>query len=156
MLHPASEELEALWNAFMQSRDRNAEALRNAFENSREEWDAEARVREKLLLHYAPLVQDVARRVQTGLPEPRLLADLVSYGMFGLIEAMHDWVPGRVDEFGAYATPRIERAINEELELQSRRQYITLPREVKEVFELVVQGPRHRTSPTGSESAPTP
>ena len=44
--------------------------------------------REKLILHYAPLVKYVASRVATGLPASVEQADLVSYGMFGLIDAL--------------------------------------------------------------------
>ncbi|HEU5225304.1 MAG TPA: RNA polymerase sigma factor WhiG, partial [Actinomycetota bacterium] len=39
--------------------------------------------RERLILHYAPLVKYVASRVATGLPASVDQADLVSYGMFG-------------------------------------------------------------------------
>ncbi len=46
--------------------------------------------REKLILHYAPLVKYVASRVATGLPASVEQADLVSYGMFGLIDALHE------------------------------------------------------------------
>ena len=44
--------------------------------------------RERLILHYAPLVKYVASRVATGLPASVEQADLVSYGMFGLIDAI--------------------------------------------------------------------
>src|SRR6195952_1628806 len=45
-------------------------------------------VREKLILHYAPLVKYVAGRVGVGLPPNIEQADLVSYGIFGLIDAI--------------------------------------------------------------------
>ena len=44
--------------------------------------------RERLILQYAPLVKYVASRVATGLPASVEQADLVSYGMFGLIDAL--------------------------------------------------------------------
>src|SRR4029453_5805149 len=44
--------------------------------------------REKLILHYAPLVKYVASRVATGLPATVEQADLVSYGMFGLMDPL--------------------------------------------------------------------
>ena len=42
----------------------------------------------QLVLHYASLVKYVAARVATGLPSTVEQGDLVSYGMFGLIDAI--------------------------------------------------------------------
>jgi RNA polymerase sigma factor for flagellar operon FliA len=71
--------------------------------------------REKLILHYAPLVKYVASRVATGLPASVEQADLVSYGMFGLIDALTKFEPGRGNKFETYAIPRIKGAIIDEL-----------------------------------------
>ena len=71
--------------------------------------------REKLILHYAPLVKYVASRVATGLPASVEQADLVSYGMFGLIDALQKFEPGRGNKFETYAIPRIKGAIIDEL-----------------------------------------
>jgi RNA polymerase sigma factor for flagellar operon FliA len=71
--------------------------------------------REKLILHYAPLVKYVASRVATGLPASVEQADLVSYGMFGLIDALKKFEPGRGNKFETYAIPRIKGAIIDEL-----------------------------------------
>jgi RNA polymerase sigma factor for flagellar operon FliA len=71
--------------------------------------------REKLILHYAPLVKYVASRVATGLPSSVDQADLVSYGMFGLIDALEKFEPGRGNKFETYAIPRIKGAIIDEL-----------------------------------------
>ena len=71
--------------------------------------------REKLILHYAPLVKYVASRVATGLPASVDQADLVSYGMFGLIDALTKFEPGRGNKFETYAIPRIKGAIIDEL-----------------------------------------
>ncbi len=71
--------------------------------------------REKLILHYAPLVKYVASRVATGLPSSVEQADLVSYGMFGLIDALGKFEPGRGNKFETYAIPRIKGAIIDEL-----------------------------------------
>jgi RNA polymerase sigma factor for flagellar operon FliA len=75
--------------------------------------DADAR--ERLILHYAPLVKYVASRVATGLPSSVEQADLVSYGMFGLIDALKKFEPGRGNKFETYAIPRIRGAIIDEL-----------------------------------------
>ncbi len=71
--------------------------------------------REKLILHYAPLVKYVASRVATGLPASVEQADLVSYGVFGLIDALTKFEPGRGNKFETYAIPRIKGAIIDEL-----------------------------------------
>ena len=83
-------------------------------------WDAfkgeaDPEAREKLILHYAPLVKYVASRVATGLPSSVDQHDLVSYGMFGLIDALEKFEPGRGNKFETYAIPRIKGAIIDEL-----------------------------------------
>jgi len=71
--------------------------------------------RERLILHYAPLVKYVAGRVGTGLPATVEQADLVSYGMFGLIDALDKFDLERAIKFETYAIPRIKGAIIDEL-----------------------------------------
>jgi RNA polymerase sigma factor FliA len=77
--------------------------------------DRSEAARERLILHYAPLVKYVASRVATGLPASVEQADLVSYGMFGLIDALQKFEPGRGNKFETYAIPRIKGAIIDEL-----------------------------------------
>jgi RNA polymerase sigma factor FliA len=89
------DELGALWDAFKGS--------------------ASDEARERLILHYAPLVKYVASRVATGLPASVEQADLVSYGVFGLIDALQKFEPGRGNKFETYAIPRIKGAIIDEL-----------------------------------------
>jgi RNA polymerase sigma factor for flagellar operon FliA len=89
------EQLGALWHGFKGSADPES--------------------RERLILHYAPLVKYVASRVATGLPANVDQADLVSYGMFGLIDALQKFEPGRGNKFETYAIPRIKGAIIDEL-----------------------------------------
>jgi RNA polymerase sigma factor for flagellar operon FliA len=50
--------------------------------------DGERTVRDELILHYSPLVKYVASRVGVGLPPNVEQSDLVSYGVFGLIDAI--------------------------------------------------------------------
>ena len=80
-------------------------------------WKADAtpEAREKLILHYAPLVKYVASRVATGLPASIEQADLSSYGMFGLIDALEKFDAERGYKFETYAIPRIKGAIIDEL-----------------------------------------
>jgi len=92
---PLPDELAALWADFKES--------------------ASPQARERLILHYAPLVKYVASRVATGLPATVEQADLVSYGMFGLIDALEKFEPERGNKFETYAIPRIKGAIIDEL-----------------------------------------
>jgi RNA polymerase sigma factor for flagellar operon FliA len=83
-------------------------------------WDdyvdtREGALRDRLILHYAPLVKYVAGRVGSGLPAHVEQADLVSYGTFGLIDAISRFEPGREIKFESYAMARIRGAIIDEL-----------------------------------------
>src|SRR5947208_12249347 len=71
--------------------------------------------RDQLIIHYSPLVKYVASRVATGLPASVEQADLVSYGIFGLIDALDKFDPAREIKFETYAIPRIRGAIIDEL-----------------------------------------
>ncbi len=72
-------------------------------------------LRDRLILHYAPLVKYVAGRVGSGLPAHVEQADLVSYGTFGLIDAITRYQPSREVKFESYAMARIRGAIIDEL-----------------------------------------
>ena len=71
--------------------------------------------RERLILHYSPLVKFVAGRVGAGLPPSVEQADLVSYGFLGLIEATERFDLERDVKFETYAIPRIRGAMLDEL-----------------------------------------
>ncbi|MBN1288188.1 MAG: RNA polymerase sigma factor WhiG [Actinobacteria bacterium] len=71
--------------------------------------------REELILHYSPMVKYVAGRVSSGLPPSVEFGDLVSYGVFGLLDAIEKYDPGRGIKFETYAIARIKGAIIDEL-----------------------------------------
>ncbi len=77
--------------------------------------DADAALRDQLILHYSPLVKYVAGRVAVGLPQNVEQADLVSYGIFGLIDAIEKFDLERGYKFETYAIARIKGAILDEL-----------------------------------------
>lgn len=87
--------------------------VRALWERYRESKDPD--VREQLILQYAPLVKYVAGRVGVGMPSNVEHADLVSYGMFGLIDAIEKFEPERGFKFETYAINRIKGAILDEL-----------------------------------------
>ncbi|WP_203670185.1 RNA polymerase sigma factor WhiG [Cellulomonas pakistanensis] len=110
-------------------------------------------VRERLILHYAPLVTAVAGRVGMRLPAMVEQADLVSYGMFGLIDAIEKYELGRSVKFETYASARIRGAIIDEL-----RAMDWIPRSVRTKARAVdrayaeLESQLHRV-PTESEVA---
>jgi RNA polymerase sigma factor for flagellar operon FliA len=71
--------------------------------------------RDELIVYYAPLVKYVASRIAAGLPQTVDQSDLVSYGMFGLIDAITKFDPERGFKFETYAISRIKGAVLDEL-----------------------------------------
>ena len=72
-------------------------------------------LRDRLIVTYAPLVKYVAGRLGSGLPAHVEEADLVSYGLLGLIGAIERYEPDRDIKFETYAMSRIRGAILDEL-----------------------------------------
>jgi RNA polymerase sigma factor for flagellar operon FliA len=77
--------------------------------------NGDATSREGLILHYAPLVKFVAGRLRAGLPRNVDAQDLVSYGTFGLIDAIDKFDLERGYKFETYAVNRIKGAMLDEL-----------------------------------------
>jgi RNA polymerase sigma factor FliA len=77
--------------------------------------DRDLATRERLILHYAPLVKYVAGRVAVGMPANVEHADLVSYGIFGLMDAIEKFDLSKGFKFETYAITRIRGAIIDEL-----------------------------------------
>ena len=71
--------------------------------------------RDRLVLNYAPLVKFVANRVGAGLPQSVELSELISNGMFGLLDAIEKFEPERGFKFETYAMARIKGAILDHL-----------------------------------------
>lgn len=109
--------------------------------------------RDQLIVYYAPLVKYVASRVAAGLPQSVDQSDLVSYGMFGLIDAITKFDPERGFKFETYAISRIKGSILDEL-----RSIDWVPRSVRSKAKSVeramgkLESQLHR-SPTDAEIA---
>jgi RNA polymerase sigma factor FliA len=73
------------------------------------------RARERLVVAYSPLVKYVAGRMASGLPAHVEEADLISYGLVGLISAIERFEPERDIKFETYAITRIKGSIIDEL-----------------------------------------
>jgi RNA polymerase sigma factor for flagellar operon FliA len=123
----------ALWQAYGQHRD--------------------ATLRDRLVLHYAPLVKYVAGRVGTGLPAHVDIADLVQSGVFGLWDAIDRFEPERGLKFETYAMQRIRGAILDELRAQDwvPRSVRSRAREVERALERLES--RLQRSATDAEVA---
>ncbi|NLL79775.1 MAG: FliA/WhiG family RNA polymerase sigma factor [Clostridiales bacterium] len=83
-------------------------------------WDDYARnkssdIREKLILEYAPLVKVVAGRLSMYLGYNVEYEDLVSYGIFGLIDAIDKFDFTKEVKFETYASLRIRGAILDQI-----------------------------------------
>jgi RNA polymerase sigma factor FliA len=90
-----SDELQALWLEYRRGGDR--------------------KLRDRLILTYAPLVKYVAGRIGSGLPSHVDDEDLVSYGLLGLVGAIERYDPERDVKFETYAVARIRGQIIDEL-----------------------------------------
>ncbi|MDP8970816.1 MAG: RNA polymerase sigma factor WhiG [Actinomycetota bacterium] len=115
--------------------------------------DGDPSARERLILQYSPLVKYVAGRVSVGLPATVEHADLVSYGMFGLIDAIEKFDLARGVKFETYAITRVKGAIIDEL-----RSIDWVPRSVRSKARAVEKAlatleARLRRSPTEQELA---
>ena len=115
--------------------------------------DGNDKAREQLVVAYSPLVKYVAGRMSSGLPAHVEEADLISYGLLGLINAIERFDLTREIKFETYAITRIKGAIIDEL-----RALDWVPRSVRarareiEKAHAKLEHQLHRT-PTDEEMA---
>ncbi len=89
-------------------------------EQVQEMWDQfEARrdeeSRNRLMEHYLSIVKYSAERLHTKLPDEVEVDDLISAGIFGLMDAINAYDKNRGVKFETYCAPRIRGAILDEL-----------------------------------------
>lgn len=96
MVTKVTDDIGELWNAF--KRDQSNQELRNA-----------------LIERFLPLVRYNAERVWSKLPDGVDLNDLMSAGVFGLIDAIEAFDLDRGVKFETYCVPRIRGAMLDEL-----------------------------------------
>jgi RNA polymerase sigma factor FliA len=75
----------------------------------------ERSLRNKLMEHYLPLVRYTADRISAKLPNEVDVDDLISAGIFGLMDAIEAFDLERGVKFETYCSPRIRGAILDEL-----------------------------------------
>ncbi len=103
---------------------RLAEELANLWRQFKDHGSKEAK--DRLTVHYSPLVKYVASRVGTGLPANVEQGDLISDGMIGLMDAIDKFQPERQIKFETYAIPRIKGEI-----IDALRKLDWVPRSVR-------------------------
>src|ERR671923_251080 len=87
--------------------------LRELWRRYKQEGDE--RARERLVVAYSPLGKFIAGRMASGLPSHVEEADLISYGLLGLIGAIERFELEREIKFETFAVARIKGAIIDEL-----------------------------------------
>ena len=91
------------------------ETGRNKLWTDYEKSNHNPEVREKIILEYAPLVKLVAGRLSMYLGYNVEYEDLVSYGIFGLIDAIDKFDYTKAVKFETYASLRIRGAILDQI-----------------------------------------
>jgi RNA polymerase sigma factor FliA len=112
----ASRDIKQIWNEYFKSRTEAQAAAERGDEKAR--LVAEKRVeiyRNALMEHYLHLVRYNAERIHTKLPDEVELDDLMSSGIFGLMDAIAAYDRERGVKFETYCAPRIRGAILDEL-----------------------------------------
>jgi RNA polymerase sigma factor for flagellar operon FliA len=109
--------------------------------------------RERLVVAYSPLVKYVSGRMASGLPAHVEEADLISYGLVGLISAIGRFEPEREIKFETYAITRIKGSIIDEL-----RSLDWVPRSVRSRAREIEKANSklehlHQRAPTDDEMA---
>lgn len=94
--------------------------------------EKEREIRDYFAEKYAPLVKYVAGKVHIGMPQNVEFDDLVSYGSFGLLDAIEKFDPDRDIKFKTYAMTRIRGAIFDEL-----RSIDWIPRSIRQKAKQV-------------------
>ncbi len=87
--------IEQIWEQFQKTRDEQS--------------------RNMLMEHYRSLVKYCAERLHSKLPDKVELDDLISAGIFGLMDAIDAFDPARGVKFETYCSPRIRGSILDEL-----------------------------------------
>ncbi len=72
-------------------------------------------LRNKLMMMYMPIVKFNADRISAKLPDEVDSDDLMSAGLFGLMDAIDSFEPERLIKFETYCAPRVRGAMLDEL-----------------------------------------
>ena len=103
-----------------------------------------AELREKIIIEYAPLVRVVAGRLSMYLGYNVEYEDLVSYGIFGLIDAIDKFDRGKDVKFETYASLRIRGSILDQI-----RKMDWIPRTVRQKRKKIEEAIKQIETKTG-------
>ncbi len=101
-------------------------------------------LREKLITEYAPLVKVVAGRLSMYLGYNVEYEDLVSYGIFGLIDAIDKFDMGKDVKFETYASLRIRGSILDQI-----RKMDWIPRTIRQKQKRIEEAVKAIETRTG-------
>lgn len=88
----------------------NADKLWQSYNDTRDKH-----AKDKLIENYIPLIKHIVNRMNIGLPPYLEYEDLISYGIFGLMQAIERYNPKKGVKFETYAYTRIKGSIIDEL-----------------------------------------
>ncbi len=113
-------------------------------------WDSYStkrtpQLREQLIIEYAPLVKVVAGKLSMYLGNNVEYDDLVSFGVFGLIDAIDKFDTGQNVKFETYASVRIRGAILDQI-----RKMDWIPRTVRQKQRKIEDATKAVEGRTGS------
>lgn len=104
-------------------------------------------LREKIILEYAPLVKVVAGRLNMYLGYSVEYDDMVSYGIFGLIDAIDKFDMAKEVKFETYASLRIRGAILDQI-----RKMDWIPRTIRQKQKQIDNAMKEVEQETGREA----
>ncbi|RKY77671.1 RNA polymerase sigma factor WhiG [candidate division KSB1 bacterium] len=122
--------------------------------NSNELWQQylachDYQIKEKIMIHYLPIVKYVVGRMIISLPNSVSYDDLVSAGIMGLISAIDRFNPKLGIKFETFVVPRIRGAILDEL-----RSLDWVPRSVRSKAKKVERAIMQVESQLGRTATP--
>src|SRR5436190_3765208 len=100
------------------------------------------KLRDKLILQYAPLVKYVVGRTAVSLPGLLSSEDILSYGTIGLIQAVDRFDPSQGVKFETYAIRRIRGSIIDAIRSLHplSRDTNRRGREIEQAYDELIQG----------------
>ena len=88
----------------------NSEKLWMSYYNSKD-----SSIKEKIIENYIPLIKHIVNRLNINLPPYLEYEDLISFGVFGLLQAIERYDANKGVQFETYAYSRIKGSIIDEL-----------------------------------------
>ncbi|NLU09620.1 MAG: FliA/WhiG family RNA polymerase sigma factor [Tepidanaerobacter acetatoxydans] len=105
----------------------NTEKLWLNYNNTKDKY-----VKEQLIEKYIPLIKHIVNRMNVNLPPYLEYEDLISYGVFGLMQAIERYDTKKGIKFETYAYTRIKGSIIDEL-----RKIDMIPQAVRKKIKMI-------------------